>query len=763
MTDSKITLAPMLSPFSRLFRVLLLGAAASFVAAAPSIAVEPASPELAAAHALIARVLPDAAERFTCELIPADAGRDVFEYEAGARDTIVLRGNSANSLAVAFNQYLRREAHLDYDWLAVGPLHPTDALPAPAAKLRLTCAAAERFFLNYCTYGYTMPWWDWAQWTRFLDWMAMNGINRPLLQTGQEAVWLDVWQSYGLTRDEVRAYFSAPAHLPWHRMANLDRWGGPLPLSWIERQRDLQKQILTRARALGMRAILPAFAGHVPPQLARLRPAARIVPIAPGWSGMTAGYATHFLDPKDPLFAEIQGRFLARQTELYGSDHLYATDPFNEMEPPDWSPAYLASVADAIYRGMSAADRDARWYQMSWTFTYEKMQGRWTPERLAAMLHAVPLGRMVLLDYAAEEQEFYSRSRDAYGLPFVWNYLGNFGGNTHLSAPLAKIVTLGARALHQPNCIGVGSTLEAMGVNPIAYDLLLELPWEKDAAIDLTSWVPHYADRRAGRSDPAVQAAWQILARDVLRDNSRRRGTYGSVFQGLPPLRSWRGRAQNPQQDYAPAALISAVRQLLRAAAPTQQADGYRYDVVNLTRQILCNLGVDALAQMQAAVAARDAAAFARESGRFLELGRDLDTLLGTRREFLLGSWLADARAWGADATEADYFEANAREILTSWHVPGEQLNDYASRQWNGLVRDYYLPRWEKWVALTAASLARGQAFPEADYIAWVNDRCAQWNRAHDTARYAATPQGDAVAVARALFAKHCPESTPAK
>lgn len=745
----------MRSPFPQLLRALSLVAVAWFVATAPGIAAERTTPETAAAHALIVRVLPDAAERFTCELIPADSGRDVSEYEAGPQNTIVLRGNSANALAVAFNQYLRREAHLDYDWLAAGPLHPSDALPAPAAKLRLTCAAAERFFLNYCTYGYTLPWWNWTQWERFLDWMAMNGINRPLLQTGQEAVWQRVWQSYGMSAEATCAYFSAPAHLPWHRMANLDRWGGPLPQSYLDAQRDLQKQILTRARALGMRAVLPAFSGHVPRELATLRPGAHVVPIKPGWSGMTADYATFFLDPNDPLFAEIQGRFLAEQTTLYGTDHLYAADPFNEMDPPSWEPTYLADVARSIYRGLSAADPDARWYQMTWTFTYEKMRAAWTDERLVAMLRAVPVGRMVLLDYAAEQQEFYSMTHDAHGLPFVWDYLGNFGGNTHLEAPLAKIAALGARALARPNCVGVGSTLEAIGVNPSVYDLLFELPWQTGASLDLDRWVIAYADRRAGGADPAVRAAWQLLARDVLVDNSRRRGTYGSVFQGLPPLATWRGRKQNSQLDYPPAALVSALEQLLRAGPAAQQADGYRFDVVNFTRQALGNLADRVSRRLLAAAAARDAKAFRREADLFLALGRDLDALLGTRREFLLGSWLADARRCGATPEEADAFERNAREILTAWHQPGGELTDYASRQWNGLVRDYYLPRWEKWIELTAADLEGGAPFREDEFVAWVNERCTRWIGSVRSGDYATQPAGDAVALSRQLLARY--------
>jgi len=583
----------------------------------------------------------------------------------------------------------------------------------------------------------------------------MNGINRPLLQTGQEAVWLRVWQHYGLPADEVRAYFSAPAHLPWHRMANLDGWGGPLPASQIVGQARLQRLILSRIRALAMKAVLPAFAGHVPHALARLRPEAHISPIKPGWSGMSPEYATWFLDPKDPLFAEIQGRFLETQREMYGTDHLYAADPFNEIDPPSWEPAYLASVSDAIYRGMTAADPDARWYQMTWTFTYDQVRQLWTPDRLAAMLHAVPAGRMVLLDYAGEEQEFHTLPGGTYGLPFIWNYLGNFGGNTHLAAPLRKTSTLATRALQEPTCVGVGSTLEALGVNPVVYDLLFELPWESADTLDLPAWVQRYADRRAGGADPAVRTAWADLAKNVLHDNARRRGTFGSVFQGLPPLASWSGRRQNPHQDYEPAALVAALERLLQAGPVAQAADGYRFDVVNFTRQALCNLALDPHRRMQEAFGARDLAAFRRESARFLEIGRDLDALLGTRREFLLGPWLDQARRSGATPAEADYNEANAREILTAWHVPGGQLNDYASRQWNGLMRDYYLPRWEKWVDLATESLEHGTPFPESDYVAWVNTTCAQWIRAHDSGRYAVQPQGDSLALARRLFTKY--------
>jgi hypothetical protein len=43
-------------------------------------------------------------------------------------------------------------------------------------------------------------------WERFIDWMALNGVNLPLAITGQEKVWLNVWKKFGLTDEEIRGF-----------------------------------------------------------------------------------------------------------------------------------------------------------------------------------------------------------------------------------------------------------------------------------------------------------------------------------------------------------------------------------------------------------------------------------------------------------------------------------------------------------------------------------------------------------------------------
>ena len=70
----------------------------------------------------------------------------------------------------------------------------------------------------------------------------------PLAITGQESIWYKVWTEMGLSDEEVRTYFTGPAHLPWHRRSNVDYWQSPLPQSWLADQEKLQKLILERER-----------------------------------------------------------------------------------------------------------------------------------------------------------------------------------------------------------------------------------------------------------------------------------------------------------------------------------------------------------------------------------------------------------------------------------------------------------------------------------------------------------------------------------
>jgi len=90
--------------------------------------------------------------------------------------------------------------------------HP---LPAVPAKVRRPSPFRYRYCFNYCAFSYTLAFWDWPQWERMIDWMALNGINVPLAVSGQEAVWRQVYRELKLSDREIGEFLVGPAYLPF--------------------------------------------------------------------------------------------------------------------------------------------------------------------------------------------------------------------------------------------------------------------------------------------------------------------------------------------------------------------------------------------------------------------------------------------------------------------------------------------------------------------------------------------------------------------
>jgi len=645
---------------------------------------------------------------------------DYFQIEP-VSDTLTtlkirITGNNDNSLAVGLNYYLKHIAGVHVSWLLCEPIELPVKFPISLKTIRKEALVKDRFFLNYCTYGYTMPWWKWPQWERFIDWMALNGINMPLAITGQEAVWYEVWKEFGMTDEEIRSYFSGPAHLPWHRMANLDGFGGPLPMSWLDGQKDLQQQIVAREREFNMTPVLPAFAGHVPKRFAEMHPDADIQQLS-AWCGFEP---TYFLNSADPLFAKIQKSFMDKEIALFGTDHIYGVDPFNEMDPPSWEPDYLANVSQNIYSSLQQADPSARWLQMTWVFYYKRKS--WTPERLRAYLTAVPQDRLVLLDYFCEKTEVWRTTEGFYGQPFIWCYLGNFGGNTMLVGNINELEKKLSAALKEagPNMTGIGSTLESFDVSPHIYEYLFDRVWNPQP--DVHQWVDDWCTVRTGKD--LLSGWWRLLIDSVYKDWS----FYGLGTQlvARPTLEGHGTYYTKPYYSYSNDTLRIICEQLFKSSlALSLNVDSfyagkkdyfyfkntYNYDLVNLFSQWMGNHFMDIRNDFTVAYKNRDIKEMKRQVKVANQLFDDVDALLNTHPAFMLGPWIEAARAWGTTEEEKDYYERQARTLLTIWGGP--ILNDYANRMWGGLVKDYYAKRWNLFFNAVIQAVKEGKEFDE--------------------------------------------------
>lgn len=708
------------------------------------------SKETVVIKGLVHRLIPQHESSFVFKLLTNTGGKDQFQLRSNG-DVIEISGNNANSMAVGLNYYLKYYCHTTVSWFVDDKFEIPESLPVIEKPVTIDARCKDRFFLNYCTFGYTMPWWSWRDWEHFIDWMALNGINLPLAITGQESIWHKVWMKLGLSDKEIRHYFTGPAHLPWHRMLNIDYWQGDLPMSWLDDQEELQKKIVSREREFNMKPVLPAFAGHVPQELKRIYPNAKITKLG-AWSGYSDQYACSFLDPMDPLFAKIQKMFLQQQKDIYGTDHIYGIDLFNELEPPSYEASYLKRVAHQVYGTLEKADKNAVWLQMTWLFYNERKD--WTNDRIKAYITAYPPQKSILLDYYCERHEVWQQTDKFYNVPYIWCYLGNFGGNTMLAGNIDEVNKRIENTIQKggKNFIGLGATLEGFDCNPFMYEYVFEKAWNFDAHKNVSNWGEHLADEHVGHADTNARAAWNILLNKIYASPC----TPGQcpVINIRPCFGKFKTYYSNYRIKYDNIDLLKAAELMLKADSKTPT---FAFDVSNLVRQVVSNHFAVLFKDYEKAYSENNYKEMKAKEALMLQIINDIDRLVSSQSFYLTGKWIKEARSKGVNEEEKLYYERNARNLLTTWGEKGGLLNDYASRTWSGMTSTFYGERWKMFFAAVDKAVIGGYKFDDAKYKEYekeVTDYEEIWWK-DCIGDFPETPVGDSIELSKELLAKY--------
>ena len=692
------------------------------------------------------RLFPQQASSFDFRLLN-NTSADTFTIKSEG-NKIIISGNNANSMAVGLNHYLKNYCLTTISWYKDDPIELPKTLPSISTEVTIKANVPTRFFLNYCTFGYSMTWWKWSDWEHFIDWMALNGINMPLAITGQEAIWYKVWSKLGLTDEEIRGYFTGPAHLPWHRMCNLDGWQSPLPKEWLSSQAALQEQIVAREREFNMRPVLPAFAGHVPAALKRVYPNIKTTRVSE-WGGFADQYRCTFLNPMDSLYAIIQKEYLTEQTRLYGTNHIYGIDPFNEIDPPSWDADSLGMMAKHIYESVAAVDPEAVWLQMTWLF-YADIK-HWTTPRIKSYLRSVPQDRLILLDYFCEYTEIWKQTDSYFGQPYLWCYLGNFGGNSFLSGPVNLVSERLADALKNggSNLKGVGSTLEGIDLNQFMYEFVLDKAWNGGQTDK--EWFFKLADRRIGKISPEARKAWEILANKVYVQPAQ--VGQGTLTNARPCLKGNGHWTTKPTIEYQPKDLVEAWRLLL--SVKDCQRDSYEFDLVNIGRQVLGNYFNVVRDEFTLAYEAGDIPMMKNRGNKMRVILADLGKLVSCHPTFSLHKWITDARDMGHDAASKNYYEMNARSLITIWG-DSYHLTDYANRSWAGLTNQYYSVRWDRFINKVIEAAEKKKNFDEEEFFNQSRIYENEWVNPSNRISY--NEGGDGIKLARQIYKKYAKE-----
>lgn len=688
---------------------------------------------------LLERIDKGASRKFVIERLKGE--KDFFELDQKG-NKVVVRGNNYVSIATGINWYLKYYAGINLSWNGMQADLP-EVLPPVLKKERHETDLKLRYDFNYCTFSYSMAFWDWKRWEQEIDWMALHGINLPLAMVGTDVVWKNVLEELGYTREEINAFIAGPGFQAWWLMNNLEGWGGPNPDSWYERQEELQKRILKRMREYGIEPVLPGYSGMVPHN-AKDRLGLNVAD--PGrWNGYPR---PAFLQPTDPQFERIAALYYREMTRLYGKASYYSMDPFHEGG--NTSGVDLEAAEKAIWKAMKQANPRAAWVVQAWGANPRPQ-----------MIRNLPAGDMVVLD-------LFSESRPQWGDPasswyrkegfgqhdWLFCMLLNYGGNVGLHGKMAHLIEEFYKAKDSSfgkTLKGVGMTMEGIENNPVMYELLCELPW-REQRFSKDEWLEGYLKARYGKSDSQVSQAWMLLSNTIYNcpAASTQQGTHESILCARPSWKAYQVSSWSEMSDYYdPADVIRAAGMMVDAAERFRGNNNFEYDLVDIVRQAVAEKGRLMYRVLVDAYKAGDRELFKLSSDRFLRLILMQDRLLATRPEFKVGRWLESARNLGSTEEEKDWYEWNARVQITTWgnRVAADDggLHDYAHREWNGLLRDFYYLRWKTWLDEQLKSFEGGQ--PKAiDFYALEEP----WTLKHNS--YASEAEGNPVDIACEIY-----------
>lgn len=727
---------------------------------------------------LLERIDKGASKKFKTELVRSQ--QDFFELDQ-EKGRVVIRGNSWVNIATGLNWYLKYHAGIHLSWNGMTAKLPA-SLPRVTKKERHETDLSLRYDFNYCTFSYSMAFWDWNRWQKEIDWMALHGVNLPLAIVGEECVWRNMLLKLGYTEDEVGKFIAGPAFLAWWEMNNLEGWGGPLPLSWYKQQEALQKKILARMKEYGMHPVLPGYCGMMP------HDAKKKLQLNVSDGGAWNGYVRPSnLLPTDPRFSEIADLYYQELTRLFGKADYYSMDPFHESN--DDASIDYAKAGKVLMAAMKKVNPKATWV----------IQG-WTENPRPQMIQDMQSGDLLVLD-------LFSECRPMFGIPSIWKREGgygqhqwlfcmleNFGANVGLHGRMDQLINnfYLARGIQSKNenapqqdisnaiqhLKGIGFTMEGSENNPVMFELMSELPWRTEK-FSKESWIRDYCFARYGVHDEKIEKAWEILAQSIYNCplGNNQQGPHESIFCGRPSLNNFQVKSWSKMHNYYnPEDTKRAALLFASVAEQYKGNNNFEYDLVDICRQALADQGRKQYLQTIADYNAFSLQEFDQHSQRFLKMILLQDKLLGTRSEFRLGHWTQAARSLGTTAQEKDQYEWNARVQITTWgnRICADKggLRDYAHKEWQGILKDFYYPRWEAYIKALRAQMQSSMqpdyealgggknanktaselfqmALPSGPQIDWYAME-EPWTLQHNT--YIATPEGSCVEVAKEVI-----------
>ena len=359
-----------------------------------------------------------------------------------------------------------------------------------------------------------------------------------------------------------------------------------------------------------------------------------------------------------------------------------------------------------------------------WMFGSDKKF--WDKKSIAAFLRDIPSDKVMIHDIANDRYDVWEDANAFFGKPWVFGYIHNYGGSNPVYGDFQFYhdkFQYAFNSTNKGNLRGYGIFPEGINNNSVAYEYMFDVPWSNNQNKPVEEWIAQYTQSRYGKNTPELLSIWQDLNKAVY-----------STRYWQP--RWWHGSAggyllfKRPKVDYVAfeggpsdrALLGKSIKRLIALQGQFKDEHFYMHDLIDFFRHYV-TLHLDTMIQ-ETIVAYQngDNKTADRKVKTIKKIVERLDLLLGGQYE-TLASWTKDAYVYADNAEDAQHYVANAKKQVTTWG--GIKLKDYASKAWQGMYKDFYLPRWEAFFTELRTAAKKQQPVDQASYeakmIEWEN------------------------------------------
>lgn len=679
--------------------------------------------------------LPNTENTFVIKVEKDETESDESQKDKIIKNKIAIYGSDQSARNAGFGYYLRNVAQLQITDCGSNLTIPAQ-WKLPTEIITQTSPSRIRNAYNYCTPCYTSASWNWEQWEFELDRLALMGVNQALVLAGHEKVWQNFLRRLQVSDDDIFNFIPTCAFTGWWLMANLENHGGKVTQNIIDVEATLGRKITDRMRELGIAPIVNGFFGMVPTTLPKYIKGNFIE------QGKWCGGFTRpsVLSPLDPEFSRLSKIWYEEVKNVFGEIKNFGGDLFHEGGKTGG--LNLTDCGVAIQNAMLENNPDAVYVLQSWHQNpHDALIKKMKPQN--TLIQQLTKNLATLRPAA--------KYRTYLGMEWTLNEIGNFGGNSGMYGNLKTIAELPEKLFNDAengNVVGLGLLAEGFNNNPVMYELWADVFFAAKK-IDLDAWLKNYLTARYGECTEKRFIAWQLLLRSVYNVPSEQEGVCDFVISARPGLDVAKSRFWCRNNYYWRLQDVLDAAELL-LAEPAPNFTGWRFDLVDIYRQLLNAYSFHLWQQIAVAYRAKNVAEFEKLALRYLEIFADLDELMATNEFRLLGKEITDIQTKGKTPAEKALLTQTLKLLWTTWanDPGGTSLNDYASRSFAGLVKNYYQKRWEIFIndlrkSLNGAGDGKysGSAFEE--------------NWRNNVEEFATKPIGDSAIVAAKILQKY--------